>query len=115
MVKKINGIEAVDLDRPPRTAVTGSATPAKRWKQRRQCEFCSTNRVSILQWERRGCEERALQALRLAHPDEYEELLQHEHAVADDVTERAWQLHLAKKCSRAWRIAGTATHPRHVR
>ncbi|MDD4865729.1 MAG: hypothetical protein PHQ28_00930 [Mycobacterium sp.] len=56
-----------------------------------------------------------MQALRLAHPQEYDELLQREREAADAVTELAWQLHLANKCSRAWRIAGTATRHRHAR
>jgi hypothetical protein len=111
---KINGVEAVDLDRAPRSVKIRPAS-AKPIRPRRQCEFCFTNRVSILQWERRGCEDQALQALRPAHPQEYDELLQRAYSAADPVTEQAWQLHLAKKCSRAWRIAGTATHHRHVR
>ncbi len=113
-MKMTDGVEVVDLDSPTRPGSTRSAS-AKRRKPRRRCAFCFTNRISILQWERRDCEDRALLALRLAHPDEYDELLQREHQLADAVTERAWQLHLAKKCSRAWQIAGTATHPRHVR
>lgn len=114
MTKNVDGIEVVDLDRAPR-AVRIQPAPAKRWRPRRQCEFCFVNRSSILQWESRGCEDRALQALRLAHPQEYDELLQREREAADAVTELAWQLHLANKCSRAWRIAGTATRHRHAR
>jgi hypothetical protein len=112
--KKTNGVEVVDLDRAPQ-AVKSQPAPAKRRRPRRQCEFCFTNRSSILQWEGRGCEERALRALRRAHPQEYDDLLQREREAADAVTERAWQLHLANKCSRAWRVAGTATNHRHVR
>lgn len=114
MRKKTNGVEVVDLDRAPRTVKSQPALASRR-RPRRQCEFCSANRSSILRWEARSCEERALRALRLAHPQEYDELLQREREAADAVTERAWQLHLANKCSRAWRIAGTATNHRHIR
>lgn len=92
MGKKCDGTEVVDLDRTPR-AVKTQPIRAPRRRPRRQCEFCFTNRSSILQWESRDCEKRALQALRLAHPQEYDDLLQREQEAADAVTERAWQLH----------------------
>jgi len=60
MKKTINGIAVVDLDRPPSPgALEQSAAKPKR--SRRQCEFCFTNRTSILNWERRDCETQALQ------------------------------------------------------
>lgn len=109
MRKKIDDAEIVDLDRAA-GAVKSQSVRAKSRRARRQCEFCFTNRSSIRERENRGCEERALQALRLAHPQEYDELLQREREAAEAVTEQAWVLHLEKKCSRARRIArGTAT------
>lgn len=111
MSRKLNGHLVVDLDRaarpqrPPKT----DPTPAPRNRPRGQCPYCFTNRIGIAQWALKGCEDRALQALRLAHPDEYDELLQRERQAADDATAQSWELHLANKCKRAQKIAGTAT------
>lgn len=117
-MKKLHGIPVVDLDRPPRPPKgrprDDEQNAAPRRRPRRQCEFCFTNRISILQWTLKDCEDRALHALRLAHPEEYDELVQREREAAEAKTEESWQLHLLNKCTRAFRIAGTATNHRHV-
>lgn len=98
----------VDLDRgrPPKVDRTAAAPR----RSRRQCAYCFTNRSSILQWALKDCENRALQALRHAHPDEYADFLQRERDTAAAVTAQSWELHLDNECSRATRIAGTATN-----
>jgi hypothetical protein len=108
-----SGKAVVDLDRVPRPS-KGDGAVAGRGRRRRQCPFCFTNRISIIQWALKGCESRALQALRSAHPDEYDELVHRERAAAEARAAESWELHLANKCSRAFRIAGTATNHRHV-
>lgn len=117
-MKKLHGMKVVDLDRAPRPPKGRPSeiepSEASRRRPRRQCQFCFTNRSSILQWMQRDCEERALHALRLAHPEEFDELVQRERDAAEIKTEQSWQLHLANKCKRAFRIAGTATNHRHV-
>lgn len=105
---RYNGVPVVDLDQAPRPPKKNRIAAAGR-RARRQCAYCFTNRVSILRWALTGCEDRALQALRRAHPDEYEDLLQRERDAAEAVTAQSWELHQAHKCSSASRIAGTAT------
>ena len=107
-VTERGGKAVVDLDRPPRPPKVDH-TVAGRWRPRRQCAYCFTNRSSILQRALKGCEDRALQALRRAHPDEYDDLLQRERDAAEAATEESWEQHLANKWSRASQIAGTAT------
>lgn len=100
---------AVDLDRTVRLPKAAPTVAVRRRRPRRQCAYCFTNRISILHWALKGCEDRALQALRRAHADEYDELLERERVAAEAVTATSWEHHLANKCSRATRIAGTAT------
>ena len=113
MREDLSGTAVVDLDRAPRPSKVDGAA-AGRGRRRRQCAFCFTNRTSIIQWALKGCENRALQALRRAHPDEFDELIHGERAAAEARTAESWELHLANKCSPAFRIAGTATNHRHV-
>lgn len=93
----------VDLDHvaPPRAPEADNAGAAPRSRPRRQCPYCFTNRSSIFYWESKGCEDRALQALRLAHPEEFDEFLQREREAADAATAKAWERHLANQCDRA--------------
>lgn len=107
----LNGKRVVDLDRPLRPSKV-EPPPTPRRRPRRQCAHCFTNRISILQWALKGCEDRALHALRVAHPEEYEELLQRERDAAEAATAQSWELHLDHKCARATRVAGTATNHR---
>lgn len=109
MGKELRGKSVVDLYRAPRRPKVDRTVAAARRRPRRQCAYCFTNRSSILQWALNGCEDRALQALRRAYPDEYADLLQHERAAAEAATAESWEQHLANKCSRASQIAGTAT------
>lgn len=109
VIGELHGKDVVDLDRAPRPPKVDPAVAAQR-RPRRQCAYCFTNRSSILQWALNDCEDRALQALRRAHPDEYESFVQRERAAAEAATAESWELHLANKCSRASRIAGTATN-----
>lgn len=105
MPEDFNDLPVVDLDRL-------AGPPEGLRKPRRQCAYCYTNRSSIAQWALKDSEDRALQALRRAHPEEYAELLQRERDAAENVTAQAWELHAANKCAKAARVAGTATnHP----
>jgi len=112
MARKLNGHKVVDLDHPAHPARTPKSdpAPAPRSGPRRQCPYCFTNRIGIAQWAQQGCEDRALQALRRAHPDEDDELVHRERETAEAATVESWELHMANQCKRAQRIAGTATN-----
>lgn len=90
----------VDLDSPPPPPQPAPA-PAPRSRPRRQCAYCYTNRSSIHQWALKGIEDRALQALRRAHPEEYDEYLQRERDDAYAAATADWQRHLAHDCKHA--------------
>lgn len=100
-----NDLPVVDLDRL-------EPSPEGPRKPRRQCAYCFTNRSSIAQWALKDSEDRALQALRQAHPQEYEEFVARERAAAELVTAQAWELHAVNKCNQASKVAGTATNHR---
>ncbi len=89
-----------DLDRPPGGAPGGAAAPTSRSAQRRQCPYCFTNRSVIIYGELKGCEDRALQALRRAHPEEYDEYLRREQQAAETAAATLWEYHLADQCDR---------------
>lgn len=110
--RELNGQSVVDLDRQP-VPSKAHHTAAPRRRPRRQCAYCLTNRGAIFQWALKGSEVRALEALRRAHPDEYDELLQRERDTAEASAAKSWELHLENRCSRASRIAGTATNHHH--
>ncbi|SLH41979.1 hypothetical protein [Mycobacteroides abscessus] len=88
----------VDLDKLGQTEADHASAPRSR--PRRQCPHCYTNRSSILLEQTKGSVDRALQALRHAHPEEYDEYLQKEQAAAYTATEQAWEQHMAKRCPR---------------
>lgn len=90
-----------DLDRPPGATTGGAAAPRPRSPQRRQCPYCFTNRSVIIHGELKGCEDRALQALRRAHPEEYDEYLRREQQAAEAAAATLWEYHLADQCDRA--------------
>ncbi len=90
-----------DLDRPPGGAPGGAAAPRPRSAQRRQCPYCFTNRSVIIHGELKGCEARALQALRRAHPEEYDDYLRREQQAAETAAATLWEYHLADQCDRA--------------
>lgn len=95
-----------DLDRPPGATTRGGAAAADdvvepRYRQRRQCPHCFANRSVIIHGELKGCEDRALQALRRAHPEEYDEYLRREERAAETAAATLWEYHLADKCHRA--------------
>ncbi|WP_100514203.1 hypothetical protein [Mycobacteroides abscessus] len=90
------GHPVTDLDHAlPPVGAEAARSPSRR---RRQCATCFTNRSSILARELKGHEERALQALRLAHPEEYAEYLRREQLEAEEMTEKSWDWHMAGKC-----------------
>ncbi|CAN5876689.1 hypothetical protein BH09ACT7_BH09ACT7_54440 [soil metagenome] len=88
----------VDLDRVVSPKAARGAAPRRR--PRRQCPYCFTNRSSILHEELKGCEDRALQALRRAHPEEYDDYLQRERDAAESATAERWEQHMANQCRR---------------
>lgn len=85
-------VEFIDLDHVP-----PSDTPRAR-RPRKQCAYCYENKSSILRRRLAGCEDRALERLRRAHPDEYNDYLQQEGQAAKEATEEAWEKHLAGHC-----------------
>lgn len=89
----------VDLDTPAPPPPPPQPAPAPRSRPRRQCPYCYTNRSTIHYWALKGIEDRALQALRRAHPDEYDEYLQHERDTAYAAATEDWQRHLAHDCA----------------
>ena len=93
----------VDLDAvvTPPPAVADSSRPTARSRPRRQCPYCFANKSAIFSWESNGCEDRALQALRLAHPDEFDEYLRREREAADVASAESWDRHLANQCDDA--------------
>lgn len=111
MAKKLNGHSVVDLDSPvrPRTPKSEPIPPPAQSRPRRQCAYCFTNRGAIMLWALQGIEDRALQALGRAHPEEFEELLEGERQAAQAATAHSWELHLNHKCKQATRVAGTAS------
>ncbi len=104
MVHTHNGpmdeLPVTDLDRPADAAADSVAVPRTR-QQRRQCPHCFTNRSVIFHGELKGCEDRALQALRRAHPEEYDDYLRHEQNTAEAAAATLWEYHLADQCDRA--------------
>lgn len=88
-----------DLDRPPTIAPDSVAAPKQR--QRRQCPHCFVNRSVVVHGELKGCEDRALQALRRAHPEEYDDYLRYEQQAAEAVAAKLWEYHLADQCDQA--------------
>lgn len=90
----------VELDRPAAAVAESVAVPQPRHR-RRQCPHCFTNRSVIVHAELKGCEDRALQALRRAHPEEYDDHLRHEQNTAEAAAAKLWEYHLADQCDRA--------------
>lgn len=90
----------IDLDSPAGAAAESVAIPQRR-HQRRQCPHCFTNRSVIFHGELNGCEDRALQALRRAHPEEYDDYLRYEQDTAEAAAAKLWEFHLADQCDRA--------------
>lgn len=89
-----------DLDRPHADAAAASlAVP--RFRQRRQCPHCFVNRSVIFHGELKGCEDRALEALRRAHPEEFDDYLRYEQQAAEAAATTLWDYHLADQCDRA--------------
>lgn len=90
-----------DLDRPHADAAAAASVAVPRYRQRRQCPNCFTNRSVIFHGELKGCEDRALDALRRAHPEEYDDYLRHEQQAAEAAAAKLWEYHLADQCGRA--------------
>ena len=93
-------LPVTDLDGPAVAAADSVAVPRAR-QQRRQCPHCFTNRSGIFHGELNGCEDRALQALRRAHPEEYDDYLRREQNTAEATAAKLWEYHLADQCDRA--------------
>lgn len=93
-------IPIIDLDLPVVSAAA-DGVDVPRHRQRRQCPHCFTNRSVIFHGELKGCEDRALQALRRAHPEEYDEYLRGEQEAAETEAATLWELHLVGQCDRA--------------
>lgn len=91
----------VDLD--DAVPAPQAAVDTARRRPRRQCPHCFTNRSSILSRELNGCEDRALQALRRAHPEDYDDYLQRERDAAQAATDAAWEQHMTPQCDRVQR------------
>lgn len=104
MVQTHNGpmdeLPITDLDGPAVAAADIAAVPRPR-HQRRQCPHCFINRSVVFQGELKGCEDRALQALRRAHPEEYDDYLRYEQDTAEAAAATLWEYHLADQCDRA--------------
>ncbi len=92
MSNRIDLDDVIDLDNTP-----PSHSPRPR-RPRKQCAYCYENKSSILRRQISGRESRALERLRRAHPDEYDQYLQEEDREAKTATEQAWELHLAGRC-----------------
>lgn len=89
--------EVVDLDQ---LSAASADLPSRARRPRKQCAYCFENKSSILRRRLSGCEDRALERLRRAHPDEYNDYLQQEGNAAKEATEEAWEQHLAGHCKK---------------
>lgn len=96
--EEVFGRPIVDLDHTLPRPEAGTARLSAR--PRRQCATCFTNRSSILTRELKGHEERALRALRRAHPEEYEEHLRREQIAAEEAATKSWNQHTAGECQK---------------
>lgn len=94
-------LPVTDLDRPLPDAAAAASVAGPRYRQLRQCPHCFINRSVITHGELKGCEDRAMEALRRAHSEEYHDYLRYEQQAAEAAAAKLWEYHLADQCDRA--------------